>query len=299
MDILRYATAFDFEPVEREFVRWMGILGQQDPYSSSETMGLHDVLRAHFLIVDYFYGKHSGLGGIGPRDANLLHSAIYRQFVSFAGVPKWTNPFEKAATLIVGIVTDHPFHDANKRTGLLLLLLFLRNQNRVPTVGQLELEDFAVEIADHQLSKYPRYRELQRIHQEPEVAFVADYLRRKSRKVDKQSFTVTFRELDHILKRFGYKLDNPSGNYVDLIRIEERRKLFGWGRKEQIGVKVAQVGFPGWKSQVTQAAISTIRKAASLTAEHGFDSQTFFQGVDPVQSLIAEYARPLERLAHR
>lgn len=299
MDNLRHATTFDYEPVEREFCRWMEILGEDDPYASPNTLGLRDVLRAHFLIVDYFYGKESGLGGIGPRDVNLLHSAIYRQFVSFGGVPKWNSPFEKAATLVVGVVTDHPFHDANKRTGLLLLLLSLRNQNRVPIVGQIELEDFAVEIADHKLSRYPRYRDLQRTHQEPDVAFVADYLRRKSRKVDKQSFTVTFRELDHILKRFGYKLDNPSGNYIDLVRVEERRKLFGWGKKEQVGVKVAQVGFPGWKNQVTQAAISTIRKAANLTAEDGFDSQTFFQGADPVQSLIAEYSGPLERLAHR
>lgn len=299
MPELKYSTIFDHSAVEQEFNRWVSQLGEEDPYESADTMGLYDVLRAHFLIGDYFYGRDSGLGGIGPRDTNLLHSALYRPFVSLGGVPKWNTSYEKASTLIFGIITDHPFHDANKRTGLLLLLLFLRNCNRVPTVGQNELEDFAVEIADHQLERYPRYRELRKTEREPEVLFIADYLKRKSRKVDKHHYTITYRELDQRLSTFGYRLSNPSGNYIDVVRVEQRRKLFGWGEREQVNVKVAQIGFPGWKNQVNQTAVATARKAAKLTAEHGFDSQTFYQGVDPVQSLIAEYAGPLERLAHR
>lgn len=299
MDDLKYSTVFDHAPVESEFCRWVSHLGGEDPYSIQGAIGLFDVLRAHFLIVDYFYGRDSGLGGIGPRDKNLLHSALYRPHVSLGGVPKWITDYEKAATLIFGIITDHPFHDANKRTGLLLLLLFLRNINRVPTIGQHDLEDFAVEIADHKLDRYPRYRDLCRTESEPDVLFIADYLKRNSRKLDKGYYTITFRELDQRLRSFGYKLSNPSGNYIDIVRIQERRKLFGFGSKEKIDVKVAQIGFPGWKSQVTQSAVSTARKAARLTAEDGFDSQTFYRGIDPVQSLIAEYAGPLERLAHR
>lgn len=299
MEDLKYSTVFDHQAVEKEFHRWVSQLGGEDPYEAPDTMGLFDVLRAHFLIVDYFYGKDSGLGGIGPRDKNLLHSALYRPHVSLGGVPKWTTEYEKAATLIFGIITDHPFHDANKRTGLLLLLLFLRTNGRVPTVGQHDLEDFAVEIADHKLDRYPRCRDLRKSEAEPEVMFIADYLRRNSRKLDKGYYTITFRELDQRLRAFGYKLGNPSGNYIDVVRVQERRTLFGFGPKEQVDVKVAQIGFPGWKSQVTQSAISTARKAARLTPEHGFDSLTFYRGVDPVQSLIAEYAGPLERLAHR
>jgi len=290
---------FDNSPVEKEFQRWVVHFGTDDPYHSDETIGMMDVLRAHFLIVDYFYSKDTGIGGIGPRDPNLLHSAVYRQFVAFGGKDKWDNSFERAATLLFGIITDHPFHDANKRTGLLVLLLFLYKMNRVPTAGQKELEDFAVEISDHKLDKYPRYRELRKKQRDAEVYFIADYLKRKSRKLDSRYYTITFRELDRRLQDFGYRLQNPHRNFIDVVRVEQRRKLFGFGAKEQVNVKVAQVGFPGWKCQVGQGAISTIRKETKLTAEHGFDSQTFYQGSDPVQSIIAEYSKPLERLANR
>jgi len=296
----RHPIVFDHPAVEQEYQRWMGEVGDQDPYASGDIPGLHDVLRAHFLIVDYFYGKDSGLGGIGPKNLDLLHSALYRPFVSLGGVEKWKTPFEKAATQIFGIITDHAFHDANKRTGLLTLLLFLNKCSRVPTIGQRELEDFAVEIADHKLAKYPRYRALKKNKcPDPEVAFIADHLERRSRKVDRTNRSITYRELDQILRGFGYKLDNPSGNYIELIRIKERRKIFGWGAKEKVDVKVSQIGFPGWKKQVSAGDVRIVRKAARLTPDDGFDSQSFYQGADPVQSLIAEYAGPLERLAFR
>ena len=283
-----------------EYERWVDEIAREDPYKSDTIPGLSEVLRAHFLIVDYFYGKGTGLGGIGPKNVDLLHSALYRPFVSLGGVEKWKTHFEKAATLIYGIICDHPFHDANKRTGLLTLLLYLNKNSRVPIIGQKELEDFAVDIADHKLDKYPRYRELKKKkHPDPEVAFLADHLERKSRRIDRTSYSITFRELDRVLRGFGYKLDNPCGNYIDLIRVKHRRKVFGWGEREPIDVKVLQVGFPGWKNQVNAGAVKSIRAAAKLTPEYGIDSQAFYQGTDPVQALISEYAGPLERLAFR
>ena len=290
---------FDNPSVESEYLRWCKHFGTEDPYDSKDTIGLFDVLRAHFLIVDYFYGQDYGIGGIGPREPDLLHSAVYRQFVSFQGKNKWTTSFEKAATLLFGIVKDHPFHDANKRTGLLTLLLFLHKMNRLPIVSQKELEDLVVNIAEDGLKKYRRQRDLAKKTDDPEIFFIADYLKRKSRKRDNKYYAITYQELDRKLRDFGYCLDSPSGNFINVVRIEAKRKLFGFGKRENIQVRVAQIGFPGWKSQVGKRAISTVRREAKLTAEHGFDSETFFRGADPVLSLIAEYAGPLKRLAHR
>src|SRR5690606_26296415 len=136
-------------------------------------------------------------------------------------------------------------------------------------------------------------------HDDADVIFIADYLKRNTRRLDTRTYTITFRELDKKLRSFGYEMKNASGNYIDVVRVEERRRLLGFGKKESVDVKVAQVGFPGWKSQVRQSAISTIRKATKLTPEYGFDSQSFFNGADPINSLIDEYASPLERLAYR
>ncbi|MEZ5557996.1 MAG: type II toxin-antitoxin system death-on-curing family toxin [Pseudomonadales bacterium] len=290
---------FDNDAVRIEFERWSAYFGDEDPYSGPSTVGLHEVLRAHFFVVDYFYSKGQGIGGIGPKDPDMLHSAIYRQFVSFGGKDKWSTHYERAATLLFGLISDHPFHDGNKRTGLLTLLLFLVKIGRTPTVPQKDLEDFAVEIAEGNLAKYARYKQYSKRQRDPEVLFIADYLKRNSRELDKRYYTITYRELDRRLRDFGYRLDNPRGNHIDVVRVETRRKRFGFGPREAVNVKVAQIGFPGWKSQVGKGAISTVRREARLMPEHGFDSQSFYQGVDPIHSLIAEYAGPLERLAYR
>jgi death-on-curing protein len=143
----------DNAPVKKEFERWSKYFERDDAYETIDTIGLVDVLRAHFLIADYFYGEGYGIAGVGPRDANLLHSSVYRQFVSFGGKDKWTTSFEKCATLLYGLVKDHPFHDANKRTGLLTMLFFLNKMGRYPVVKQKELENFVVDIAEDRLKK--------------------------------------------------------------------------------------------------------------------------------------------------
>lgn len=288
--------------LEKEYQRWLKAVGSDDPYATKATIGIHDVLRAHFLILDFFAQDRNGegVGGVGPRDLNLLHSACYRQFVSLGGKDKWPTAFEKCATLMFGIVKDHPFHDANKRTGFLTTLLFLGRIDRMPKIKQKEFEDFVVEVADDQLSKYPRYRELRETVQDPEVQFIADYLKRNTREVERHAHTVTFHELNQILKVHGFELSTPKGNYIDVVRVEHRPKYLGiLGPSVRTEVRLAQVGFPGWKRQVTKGALKTVRDATRLTPQNGYDSRTFFQGADPLHALIDTYAEPLRRLANR
>jgi death-on-curing family protein len=287
------------EVIKSEYIRCRTQFAVNDPYDSHDTMGILDVLRAHFLIADYFYGQDYGLGGIGPRDQNLLHSAVYRQFVSFDGNDKWSDPYQRCATLVFGIVKDHPFHDANKRTGLLVLLYFLTKMKRVPTVKQKELERFIVEIADGSIKKYRQYAEIKRRGDDPEVLFISDYIKRKSRRQDNEFHTVTFQELDTILMRFGLYMSNPYGNYIDVVKTESKRTILGFGRKKDFQTRILQIGFPGWKKQVDKKTITSIRKSAGLTSEKGIDSAAFFSGVDPLYSLIDEYSGPLQRLADR
>lgn len=288
--------------LEREYSRWAEKIGKDDPYDSRTTVGVHDVLKAHFLILDFFSQDQSGegVGGVGPKDLHLLHSAVYRQFVSFGGRDKWQSPIEKCATLMYGLVKDHPFHDANKRTGFLTTLLFLQKLGRTPTIKQKEFEDFVVDVADNQIEKYARYKYLKLKTNDPVVEFIADYLKRNTREIDHTAYTVTFHELRQILKPYDFELSSPKGNHIDIVKISYRPKYFGLiGPDVRVENRVAQVGFPGWKRQVTKAALKTVREATGLTAEHGYDSKTFFKGADPMHALIEQYSEPLRRLADR
>ena len=257
------------------------------------------MLRAHFLVADYFLGKEAGLGGIGPRDLHILHSAVYRQFVAYGGTAKWKTNFEKAATLVFGLVTDHPFHDANKRTGLLIYLYALHKMNRNPTNGQNDLENFMVEIAERSLAKYGRMRSLQKREDDADVLFIADYMKRNSRERDSRYYTITYSELDRRLKDFGHCLHNPHNNFIDVCRVEYKKEFGFFGKTTERFVRVAQIGFPGWKNQVGKGAIATVRREAKLNTEHGIDSAMLYRGADPLNSLIAQYEGPLQRLAFR
>lgn len=286
--------------VEREYLRWCGLIGGDDPYASRDTVGLNQVLKAHFLIVDFFAQEGEGVGGVGPKSVDLLHSAIYRQFVSFGGKDKWSTSLEKCATLLFGLVKDHPFHDANKRTAFLVTLLQLERLGRVPRIKQRELEDFVVEVADNQLQKYARFRDAKDETDDPEIRFIADFLKRNTRDIDRRSYTVTFHELNQIIKKHGFELVSPSGNFINLVQVEFKPKILGiLGPKIRRETRLAQIGFPGWKKQVGKGALKTVRDATRLTAENGYDSKTFFQGADPLHVLIDTYAEPLRRLADR
>lgn len=290
---------FDHSRVTDEYGRWLDIIGHEDSYETSQTVGIHDVLRAHFLIVDFFYGKQAGLGGIGPRETNLLHSAVYRQFVSYAGRHKWSDAYQRAATLVFGLVTDHPFHDANKRTGLLVFLYALHKMNRTPTVKHQDLEDLMVDIADRNLSKYDRMKNIAKRNDDADVLFIADYLKRHSRERDGRYYTITYQELDQRLREFKHCLCNPHKNFIDVARIERSRGFLGLGKEQEKLVWLAQIGFPGWKSQVGRGAIATVRRKTNLIDKYGVDSASFYRGADPLHALIEHYQGPLQRLAFR
>ena len=95
-------------------------------------------------------------------------------------------------------------------------------------------------------------------------------------------------------------MSNAKGNYIDVIRIDFKPKYLGiLGPQVRTETRLAQIGFPGWKRQVNNSALRTVRAATDLTPENGVDSQVFFQGTDPLHSLIDRYSEPLRRLADR
>lgn len=286
--------------IKKEYDRCLAQIDSVDPYLEINTIGIQDVLRAHFLVADYFYKEDGGIGGIGPKNLDLLHSALYRQFIGFGGVAKWTSKFDVCATLFYGLIKNHPFYDANKRTAFLVCLYHLQKIGRCADAPQKEFESLTVEVAENQLAKYPRYKSFAKSRKEnPEILFISDFLKRKTRDVDKRFYSVTYHQLKNILNSHGFSLATPRGNCIDIVRIEQKRRFLAFGEKITYEQKIGQIGFPGWKSQVGMGAINTVRKVTGLLPEKGYDSQSFFKGADPMQALIDKYSGPLERLADK
>lgn len=285
--------------VQTEYDRWKKAIGDDDPHTERNCIGVHDVLKAHFIIANYFYLEGEGLGGIGPKSLNLLHSAVGRQHTSLGATFKWNTPFEICATLMFGLIRDHPFHDANKRTALLSGLYFLKMRSIVPTTDKKTLENMMVEIAERKFDAR-RFEELKSNHHvdDATVMYVAKFLSKNSRKTDHKEYLVTYRELNAILARYNFRLDDPDRNYINLYRIEKKRRLLSRQEFEEKKF-ILQIGFPGWGREVHQSAVKSVRVAAGLTADRGIDSRAFYRGVDDLDFLLAEYHANLRSLADR
>jgi death-on-curing protein len=278
--------------VEDEYRRWIELVGPGDPYISKFTIGIHEVLEAHFLLVDFFADIGEGIGGIGPKNMNLLHSALARQFAEFGGKPKWKDRIQSCASLMYGSIKNHPFHDANKRTAFLTAILHLQKIGRTPIVSHEEFEDFTVHIAEDSLGHYPGYEDFKNEGADAPIMFMAKYLKKANRQIDLRNKQITFNELNSILSKRGMYLDHPVGNRIDVMKRND-------GEPDFPPQRIAKIGFHGWSKEVSRKDIDIVREASRLDARHGYDSQAFFNGLDDPLTLIEKYKAPLERLAFR
>jgi len=64
-------------------------------------------------------------GSTGIRDIGLLESALAMPQASFGGTYLHTDHYAMAAAYLFHIVSNHPFIDGNKRTGMVAALTFL------------------------------------------------------------------------------------------------------------------------------------------------------------------------------
>jgi death-on-curing protein len=77
-----------------------------------------------------------------------LRAAVARPWGSSFGRDHFPTPFDKAAALAEAIIRRHPFIDGNKRTVVYAAAYLLETFGYQFEVGQQDLEDFAVSVAE-------------------------------------------------------------------------------------------------------------------------------------------------------
>jgi death on curing protein len=103
-------------------------------------MALHDLVLARF----------GGAGGI--RDRGALDSALARPLLGFGGQSVASSPSERAAYVMDGVISSHPFVDGNKRTGVALAGLVLHKEGYELKLERGVLHDLAMGLATHALA---------------------------------------------------------------------------------------------------------------------------------------------------
>ena len=124
-----------------------------------------------FLTLDELLGIHrdqveryGGHGGV--RDLPLLQSALAAPSAGFSGGYLLSDLYEMAAAYLFHIVSNHPFVDGNKRTGLAAALLFLFLNDIEVEAPQGEIESLVKAVATHQADR-PKVAEFLRKYSIP------------------------------------------------------------------------------------------------------------------------------------
>lgn len=92
-------------------------------------------------------------GGVdGVRDNSLLDSALNAPFQTFDGKELYPALLSKAAVMCRSIISNHPFVDGNKRTGIHVTLIFLELNGIELQYSQNELIELGFGVASGQLS---------------------------------------------------------------------------------------------------------------------------------------------------
>lgn len=109
-------------------------------------LSIAEVLVIHDYQIQRFGGTH------GMLNLPLLESAVGRPKTNISGVDMYPSLYEKAAVLVYSIIKNHPFLDANKRTGLHAALTFLELNNIKIGIKSKSLVKLGLDIANGKIS---------------------------------------------------------------------------------------------------------------------------------------------------
>lgn len=104
-----------------------------------------EALFYHAELVNKFGGSH------GVRDEGILDASLNRPFATFGGIDLFPEPVDKAAALMHGIITGHPFLDGNKRTGYVLGRLILQEHGLDIRASEDDKYAMVIQVATGQL----------------------------------------------------------------------------------------------------------------------------------------------------
>jgi death-on-curing protein len=106
----------------------------------------------HILYIHDYVIKRFG-GRPGLHDLGLLYSAVARPQAGIFGHEAYPDIFIKGAVLFHSLIQNHSFLDGNKRTAVLALRLFLK-QNDYPIItAQGDFEKLALDTATSRINE--------------------------------------------------------------------------------------------------------------------------------------------------
>jgi death-on-curing family protein len=274
--------------------------------NSVESLTLDEVRQIHDILVQDFADSGDPIFPPGVKHQNLLESAVARQHTEFGGVAKYTSPIDLAATLTFGLCSNHPFHNGNKRTALVAMLVHL-DKNNLTLAGcpQDDLFKMIIALADHRIGEVaPRrvVKEAFKKRADFEVSALSAWIAERAKKPRRGERQITYRELRRILRGFGFELDVPAsgrGNQRDVVRIESAKSVLPWRGPKEVRKRIGSIGYHDEGTFVLLNDMKKIRELCRLREDDGCDSDAFYGSAAIIDAFVNRYRNILRRLARR
>ncbi len=260
-----------------------------------KTLSCEEIIYIHERLTVDAEKSEDPISPPGIKDMGLLESAVSRQFAGFNGILKYADPIANAATLCYGICSNHSLHNGNKRTALVSLICHLDKNGITFTdkATQSVLYTFMLNVAKHEFANKSRSRSCDQ--SDSEVKAMTEWIRKKTRNIEKGERSLSYAELERVLRSHGITVEH-KGNTADLIKNREEKK--GWFRREKTLIKEKVANVPWWPGRsVGKNLIKSIRKQARLTVDDGVDSAQFYGTEITPDDYIQRYKITLRRLA--
>jgi death-on-curing protein len=260
-----------------------------------------EVLKIHEVLVADFAASGDPISPPGPRSLDLLASAVSRQHAGLGQTLKYPDPVDNAATLMYGVCLDHPFHNGNKRTALVAMLVHLdKNHMCLQDTSQKELYGLVKGVASHtfgvRTDKRRPEKEPPRRPSDEEVSEISRWLKPKVFKLVRGEKPVPYRQLRTLLERRGYTLADPHSNMIDVIKIEHQTASL-LRKARLVRKRIGSMGYRDEGTTVSLRDMKLVRRMCRLSEEDGVDSLSFYTDDAVIDAFVNKYRTLLRRLA--
>ena len=237
-----------------------------------------DVEQIHWSLVREFERSRDPIAPTGVRSDDLLESAVFRVHTAISGELKYPTIAMVGAAYLHAIIANHAFHNGNKRTALVSMLVFLDLNGYVLEIEEDPLFEYLIRIASHDVG----VSDARESRSDSEMIAIAKWVSSHSRPLVKEERPLKFHQFRAILSAYQCSFEHPKkGNRVNIRR----------------GNNKSQVCFRNAGSDVELNTIRKVRKDLELTDEDGYDSTIFYNKESRIPGFIQKYRRTLQRLA--
>ena len=200
------------KPSSLEPVVWETIGKQRELSFITES----DVESIHEALVKDFMVRNDPIDPAGIKNRNLFSSAVHRPQTAFGNESKYPTVEMAAAALLHSIILNHPFHNGNKRTAIVTMLVFLDENGLVLTCTEDELFRIVLLIAKHRLPDcIYEIDEAVTDRSDREVQSIARWVFSNSREIELGNRPIQWRRLKKILHQYDCTIEHAGGKPVE------------------------------------------------------------------------------------